>query len=387
MPRTVLYLHSSAGLDGADRQLLALAGGLDGARYRPLVALPERGELVPLLEEAGVEVVVAPMAVLRRRLLSARGAAAILRRWAGDRRRVGRLAAGRGVSLVHSNTTVVLSGHAIARAARAPHLVHVREIYEGAAGTAGRWAWPLQRRRLERADALACVSRATAAQFGPSAPSAVIHDGLVRVPTPAPRETARERLGLDPASFVVALIGRISDWKGQDLLARALATPALTTVGAVGVVAGDAHPGHEDQARVLEALGRRLGVGDRLHLLGFRHDLDTVLGAADAVAVPSKRPDPLPNSALEAAAAGLPVVAAAHGGLPEIVADGSTGRLVVPGDHHALATALRDLADDPEGSRRLGAAAARDVRERFSLPRLLDSVQRLYDALVERPRD
>jgi hypothetical protein len=65
LPRTVLFLHSSAGRYGADLQLLALAGGLDD-RYRAIAVLPERGELAPLLENEGVEVLVRPLAVLRR---------------------------------------------------------------------------------------------------------------------------------------------------------------------------------------------------------------------------------------------------------------------------------------------------------------------------------
>ncbi|CAA9482466.1 MAG: hypothetical protein AVDCRST_MAG30-883, partial [uncultured Solirubrobacteraceae bacterium] len=111
-------------------------------------------------------------------------------------------------------------------------------------------------------------------------------------------------------------------------------------------------------------------------------DLGTVLGAADVVAVPSTRPDPLPNAALEAAAAGGGVVAAAHGGLPEIVRDGETGVLVPPDDPRALALALAALRDDPTRARRLGEAAARDVRERFAPARLLAGVQAVYESLT-----
>jgi glycosyltransferase involved in cell wall biosynthesis len=98
--------------------------------------------------------------------------------------------------------------------------------------------------------------------------------------------------------------------------------------------------------------------------------------------VASTEPDPLPNAALEAAAAGRSVVAAAHGGLPEIVRDGETGVLVAPGDPAALADALVALRDDPARRAAMGAAAAADVRERFAAPRLVDEVQGLYDELL-----
>jgi glycosyltransferase involved in cell wall biosynthesis len=115
---------------------------------------------------------------------------------------------------------------------------------------------------------------------------------------------------------------------------------------------------------------------------GFRPDVENVYGAADIVAVPSTQPDPLPNSALEAAASGCCVVAAAHGGLPEIVRDGVTGRLVAPGDPTALTAALAALRDDDGERERLGAAAAADVRERFAPARLLARTQALYDELL-----
>jgi glycosyltransferase involved in cell wall biosynthesis len=100
------------------------------------------------------------------------------------------------------------------------------------------------------------------------------------------------------------------------------------------------------------------------------------------VAVPSRRPDPLPNAALEAAAAGCCVVASAHGGLPEIVRDGETGVLVEPDDATALSTALAALLDDPSRREALGAAAAADVSARFSTPAMLETLQSVYDELV-----
>jgi glycosyltransferase involved in cell wall biosynthesis len=123
-------------------------------------------------------------------------------------------------------------------------------------------------------------------------------------------------------------------------------------------------------------------VTERVRLAGFVEGVADVYGAADVVVVPSTRPDPLPNSALEAAAAGCCVVAAAHGGLPEILRDGETGRLVPPGDTPALASVLAELAADPAARDRLGAAAAADVADRFSVTRLLAGVQDLYDDVV-----
>jgi glycosyltransferase involved in cell wall biosynthesis len=371
---TILFLHSSAGRYGADRQLLALASGLDRRRFTPVAVLPERGELADLLEEAGVETVVAPLTVLRRAELGPRTAWALLRPGVSE---LESLARERGAALVHSNTSVIVSGRRLARRLSIPHVQHVRELYPRVP-----LAWPLWRRRLLAADRLVCVSRAVAAQFPGSQRVVVVHDGLPSTTQRGRRADARAALGLGEDTFAVAVLGRVSAWKGQDVLARALAEPPLASIGAVGLVAGAPWPGVHGPGAKLERLRQTLALGDRLRVLGFQADPGMLLGAVDAVAVPSTRPDPFPNAALEAAAAGLPVVATAHGGLPEMLRDGETGLLVTPGDPGALASALRSLADDPARARRLGDAAAGDVAERFTAERMLSAVQAQYDELL-----
>ncbi|HWC87743.1 MAG TPA: glycosyltransferase [Solirubrobacteraceae bacterium] len=280
---------------------------------------------------------------------------------------------------MHSNTSVVLGGAAAAAAVRLPHVWHVREIYAGSQFEA---AWPAFRTALLSAAALPCVSRATADQFGSSRRARVIADGLAIEPRRAPRDAARAALSLPPDAPVIAVLGRISGWKGQDILVRALAEPELSRRGAVALIAGAAWPGAEERAGAVRVLARTLGVGHRVHFAGFRHDVENVYGAADVVAVPSTAPDPLPGAAIEAAAAGCAVVASAHGGLPEIIRDGRTGRLVAPGDPAALARVAAELLADPEARARLGAAAAADVSERFAPGRLLSGIQQLYDEVL-----
>jgi glycosyltransferase involved in cell wall biosynthesis len=380
--RTILYVHSSAGRYGADRQLLAMATGLAPDRYRALVALPSGGALAGDLRAAGVEVVLRPrLAVLRRGLFGPAGLARVSARMAADAAGLGGLARERGVALVHSNTSVTLGGAAAAAAARVPHVWSVREIY----ADFPRW-WPLYRRFLLRADVLACSSQAVRAQFAGRPAARVIPEGVTRVARRAGRDEARDKLGLPAEAFTCAVLGRLSSWKGQEVLVRALAEPPLGDGDAIALVAGDAWPGEERHERALAGLVERLGLGDRVRLLGFRDDVETLYGAADVVVVPSTRPDPLPNAALEAAAAGCCLVAAAHGGLTEIVGDRETGRLVPPGDARALSAVLGELAADPAARRSLGAAAAADVGHRFGLARLLERTQALYDELLEQPR-
>ena len=355
-------------------QLLALATG--AGDWTPLVVLPGEGPLSERLRAAGVEVLLHPLAVLRRRNLSPAGLLRLGPALRRDQRMLDGLAGERDVRLVCSNTSVIL-----ARARSVPHVVHVREIYAGAVGRGAGLAWGRLRARLMEADARVCVSNAVARQFPPGRAD-VVHDALAREVVRADRVHARATLGLAPDVFVIALLGRVADWKGQDVLARALARGDLVDeIETVGLVAGDGY-GDPRPERELAALRDSLGLGDRLAMPGFI-DADIALGAADVVVVPSTRPDPFPNSALEAAAAGLPVVAASHGGLTEIVRDGETGLLVPPGDPAALARALRSLADDPERRVRMGELAAADATERFDPERMLAETHAVYERVLE----
>jgi glycosyltransferase involved in cell wall biosynthesis len=354
-----------------------MAAGLDPERYRAVTVLPGDGPLAGDLAAAGVEVHLRRLAVLRRSLFHPPGLLRVAGRAAADAAGLGRLVRERGVALVHSNTSVTHGGAAAARRAGVPHVWSVREIY----ADFQRW-WPVYRRfLLAAADALLCSSEAVRAQFGADPRARVVHEAVTGGAGRA-RDESRAELGLPADRFVCAVLGRISSWKGQDVLARSLAEPALADAGAIGVVAGDAWPGEERHERGLRELAARLDLGERLRLVGFRDDPATVYGAADVVVVPSTRPDPLPNAALEAAAAGCCLVAAEHGGLPEIVRDGETGVLVAPGDPGALASALAALAGDADRRARLGAAAAADVAERFSVSCLLERVQAVYDELI-----
>src|SRR5204863_7072488 len=118
----------------------------------------------------------------------------------------------------------------------------------------------------------------------------------------------------------------------------------------------------------------RLGLGDRVRFLGHVEDVPALLGTADAFVLPSLS-EAFPNAAIEAMAAGLPVVASRVGGLPDLVDEGRTGVLVPPSDPRALADALTALIADPEAATALGRAAHDEVRARYSFDRMVRSFE------------
>jgi glycosyltransferase involved in cell wall biosynthesis len=142
--------------------------------------------------------------------------------------------------------------------------------------------------------------------------------------------------------------------KGHDLAVAAVDEIARTLPGVRLLIAGDG-PARDEVARSAARLG------DRARLIGHRDDIMAVLDAADVLLHPS-RADAFPTVLLEALAAGVPIVATAVGGIPEIVQDGRTGLLVQPPfDHRAFVPLLARLLADPD----LRRAIARRGRERF----------------------
>ncbi len=114
----------------------------------------------------------------------------------------------------------------------------------------------------------------------------------------------------------------------------------------------------------MRQLAQELGLAGRVHFLGQRPDIPDLLGALDIFVLPSHS-EGVSLALLEAMAAGLPVIATAVGGLPEVVTDGVNGLLIPPQDPEALAQALARLLDDPALAKKLGENARRHVEEKF----------------------
>src|SRR5262249_26465029 len=124
-----------------------------------------------------------------------------------------------------------------------------------------------------------------------------------------------------------------------------------------------------------------LGLADRVHFLGPRRDLGNLLGAMDVFVMPSLW-EGLPLSMVLAMGAGVPVIATAVAGIPEVVCDGRTGLLVPPGNAEALGGALVRLRADAAMRTRLGCEAKAAVLPRFDVDGYVRSIVDLYDRLL-----
>ena len=183
--------------------------------------------------------------------------------------------------------------------------------------------------------------------------------------------------------WLVGTVGRMQPVKDQPTLARAFVTalqmaPALRARMRL-VMVGDGPL----RTQVMEILNAA-GVAELAWLPGERSDVPDILRGLNAFVLPSLS-EGISNVILEAMASGLPVLATAVGGNPELVHAGRSGELVPAADPQAMAHALVALAADPQRSALLGRTARADVEARFSLQAMVGAYQHLYDGLLRRP--
>jgi len=205
-------------------------------------------------------------------------------------------------------------------------------------------------------------------------------------PSSVARLRAAWRLDERPGGAVVILPARLTAWKGQRLLIEAAAQIEARHPGlARYVLAGDAQ-GRDAYVSDLERLIAERGLKDRFVIAGHVAEMPAAFALSDVAVFPSLEPEAFGRGAIEAQAMGLPVVAAAHGGLTETVVEGETGLLTPPNDAGALAAALeRLLLLSPEARRAMGGVGQARVRALFTSQALQRATLKVYDRLLRGP--
>lgn len=365
LPRPIAFFSPELVSGGTQRHLLEVLRLIDRSRFTPLVISAKGsgplGEVVRAADVELVELRLGPAMASRQFLRCVREAADVLR--------------ARRVAVVqYFEWRAGLIALAAARRVGGCRLVAARRSVPKERG--------LQRALAELVVRVADRVVVNAEMLRPGgragARTDVIPSGVDtdRFRPGCDRRAAKAELGLRPESIVIGTVGRLEPRKGTDTLLAAVAALRAADADITLVVVGD---GPLRVALAREA-GER-GIAERVRFLGDRADVAEVLAALDVFVLPS-RTEGMSNALLEAMAMGLPVVATAVGGTPEVIDDGRSGYLVPADDPKRMAAAVTRVLADAALAARLGVAARQTVEERYGARSMVRRLESVYAAVA-----
>jgi len=276
--------------------------------------------------------------------------------------------------LLHSN----IIGRIIGRLAGVPTIIGS----ERTIGQAGRWDRTLTKLTNPLTDAVEVNSQAGADAIEqdlgvPKEKIELVRSGLDlnTYSTTSVRPEMRADLNLNQDQHLVLYIGRLRPVKGVECGLRAFAIANSIYPNTHMALAGDG-----EQRGYLQKLVADLDIRHRVTFLGIRKDLPNLLAASDSVLMPSLT-EGFPRTAIEAMAAGKPVIATDVGGTSEAIINGNTGILVPPKDINAMAKALGELIADINLQARLGKAGMRRAQQNYPIENYVKRLDGLYSRL------
>ena len=302
------------------------------------------------------------------------------------------------IDLVHTGTVLNLEGALAARWLGKPHLWHIKETV-GQQGRVkfwlpDRWLFPfifwLSRYVLVMTEFIAEPFR----PYDKQGKIRVLYDGvdLARFAPEATGQAIRQNLAVPDNGLLVAMCASLTaTWKQHDLfiamaakLAPQLPEARFAFFGHVPAEpqSGFYRQGWDYYQRLRQQVSQA-ELGDQFVWGGFQPDIPAMMAALDILVHPCAD-EPFGRIAIEAMAAGKPVVGPTRGGISESVQADATGILVTPGDVDALAAATQTLAHDCQQRRRLSLAGRQRVIEKFAIADHVSRLNRIYREVVAR---
>jgi len=290
--------------------------------------------------------------------------------------------------LVHTHTSKAgVLGRVAAWFARVPVIVHTPHghVFYGHFGPFQSWLF-LQIERVlstitDRLIALTVAERQDHLdrEVGKADRFAVVPSGIDRERFRWARAQGKQQpdwFGCPAEALVVGSVGWLTDIKGHEYLIEAVSKlkQDFPSLHLVIVGSGDRHDALLQQAALA-------GLGDAVHLLGHRDDIEACLAEMDLFVLPSLN-EGMGRALIEAMAAGLPVIASRVGGIPAVISHELTGLLVPPGDAGALETALRRLLERPDWAKQLGVAASESLDSRYGSASMVHTIESIFTEVL-----
>jgi glycosyltransferase involved in cell wall biosynthesis len=387
-PCTIAYIDHADEVGGAEKSLCELIAHLDRERFAPVVIHQPGAQWLKYAEGADAElrpgIPPSDLYDARRTELGGGALAGVHRIFAAMPPMVALWREFGAVrpAIVHTNSAKMhLIAGTAARLRRLPVVWHMRDLLTDD----GAREWLRRAVRRIRPEVIA-ISDAVAAQFeGMPCIVRVVPNGIPidRFAPGPPSEGLRKELELPEGAPVACVVGRLTPWKGHRTLLCAWQEVTARVPDACLLIVGEVAFWEDSYADELRSLAEELGIAGSVTWAGFRDDVPDVLRLADVLVLASTD-EPFGRVVIEGMAAGLPVVATASGGVPEIVVDGETGLLVPPEEPGPMGEAIAEVLTSPASAEAMGEAGRRRAVERFDVRRVARQVGEIYDELLGR---
>ena len=384
--KNILFIHQSAELYGSDKTLLLLLKNLDKNKFKPIVLLPFDGPLKEALENENIEVVIAPVLKLYRKLFTPKNLVGFFKDIKAAFKIVNELHTKYQFTLIYSNTLAVLLGIMFAWKNNIKHLWHVHEIIEKPSLFKKAFIGLLS---LKCNTHIVYNSQATRLFWEVNNTiknkGIVIHNGIeinnLQCSSTEISEVRKKLFQAQPNEVVLALVGRISRWKGQMILLDAFNNLVQKNENIKLVFVGAPPPNQEKFQEDLEERITSFQLNDKVLIIPFQNEIHKIWQAIDIAVVPSTEPEPFGMVAIEAMLAHKPIVGSNHGGLTEIIVNNETGFLVTPKSVQDLVIALEKLIQNELLRKEMGEKGYLRVTTAFSVGQYVDSFEKFFEKI------
>lgn len=389
--KTILVIHQSAELYGSDKTMLYFLSELDKTKYLPIIVLPFDGPLKIELEKNNIKVVIAPVLKLYRKMFTPKNIFKFIKEYYQGIKILNALNKEYKFDLVYTHTLAALIGILFAKKRNIKHLWHVQEIiakpkvfnflfkkilsldcnhkvvYDSIA-TMNFWI----ENNLKLAEKSEAVWNGIETKNSKSFTDAELH------------EVRENYFFATNNEIVIALVGRINSWKGQQLLLQSFKTVIEKYKNIKLVYLGSAPPNQTIFETELRNKIKEYNLESNVILIPFQREIEKFWNSIDIAVVPSTEPEPFGMVVIEAMLAKKPVIASNHGGPTEIVVGNETGILFEPNNHNSLSDALEKLIQDEQLRKIYGENGFKRVHNTFSLENHVNHFEKIFEELLNK---
>jgi glycosyltransferase involved in cell wall biosynthesis len=387
--KSILFIHQSAELYGSDKTILYFISDLDKTKYFPVIVLPFDGPLKTELEKNNIKVVIAPVLKLYRKMFTPSNLLKFIKEFRQGIKTLDKLNQEHDFKLVYSHTLAALIGILFARKRKIKHLWHVQEIIATPKvfNFAFKKILSIKCNHKIVYDSIATMNfwiknNRTLTQKSEAVWNGIEINKKIAISNSEIIAIRENYFNVTSNEIVIALVGRINGWKGQQLLLSAFNLLSKKYSNIKLVFLGSAPPNQEKFEIDLKIKIKEYDLDSKVVLIPFQKEIEKFWNSIDIAVVPSTEPEPFGMVVIEAMLAKKPVVASNHGGPTEIVDNNKTGFLFEPNSIVSLEKELEKLILDNHLRKTFGENGYHRVLDHFSLQSHVNHFEKIFEELI-----